>query len=265
MSKFSNLLPRLVAAVIGAALIMTSLILGQWFYFGIFFFIHLFCLIEFYRMLAHHGYKPMLVLGTIAGSLLFVLSFLIESDLLSSEYYVLLFPIYSLVFLVKLYDKQDKAPFQSIAVFYLGLLYISVPFYFLNRLVFLTGEYSYQIIVGFLFLIWADDTGAYFSGSLFGKRKLFERISPKKSWEGLIGGAALSLLFAWALTHLFHDLQPWQWFIFGVLVVVAGTYGDLIESMLKRTMAIKDSGHSIPGHGGFLDRFDSLIYSVPFI
>ena len=151
------------------------------------------------------------------------------------------------------------------AIFYLGLLYISVPFYFLNRLIFLNGAYSYEVIIGLLLLIWADDVGAYFSGSFFGKTKLFSRISPKKSWEGVAGGAALALLIAWGLTFIFKDLAPWQWALFAVTVVIAGTYGDLIESMLKRTLSIKDSGDAIPGHGGFLDRFDSLIYSVPFI
>ncbi len=265
MSKFANLLPRLVAAVLGAALIMTSLLLGKWFYLGIFFFIHLFCLLEFYQILASKGFKPMTIAGSVSGSALFVLSFLVEADIVPADYYVLLFPLFSLVFLVKLYDKKAPQPFVGIALYYLGIIYVSVPFFFLNRLIFFSGDYSYQVIIGFLLLTWADDVGAYFAGSLFGRTKLFERISPKKSWEGFAGGAALSLLFAWGLTQLFHDLQPWQWMVFGLMVVLAGTYGDLIESMFKRTMSIKDSGHSIPGHGGFLDRFDSMIYSVPFI
>jgi phosphatidate cytidylyltransferase len=100
---------------------------------------------------------------------------------------------------------------------------------------------------------------------LFGKRKLFERISPKKSWEGFFGGAFLALVFAVGLAQYLHSLTLTQWIVTGVIIVVGGTFGDLVESLLKRSIEIKDSGDSIPGHGGFLDRFDGLLISAPFI
>ena len=98
-----------------------------------------------------------------------------------------------------------------------------------------------------------------------GKRKLFERISPKKSWEGFFGGAALALIFAYGLSLFFHTLSVQQWMIVGIIIVVAGTFGDLVESLLKRSIEIKDSGTILPGHGGFLDRFDGLFIAAPFI
>lgn len=265
MSKFSNLVPRLIAAILGAAGIITSLVLGPWFYFSIFLFINICTLWEFYRLLRMQQYIPLRALGVVVGAILFILTFLIESDMVSVKYYFILFPLASLVFLFKLYKKTDKTPFLNIGFYYLGLIYVSLPFALLNRAVYHGGEYGYQIVIGLLLTIWASDTGAYFAGSLFGKTKLFERISPKKSWEGSLGGALLSAAMAYGISHFFTDLPLWKWLGMVVIVVIVGTYGDLIESLFKRTMSIKDSGQSIPGHGGFLDRFDSLILSMPFI
>ena len=126
-------------------------------------------------------------------------------------------------------------------------------------------DYNFEIIFGLLFILWASDTGAYFAGTFLGKRKLFERISPKKSWEGFFGGAILALIFAYGLSEFFHTLNVLQWMIVGVIIIVGGTFGDLVESLLKRSIEIKDSGTSLPGHGGFLDRFDGLLISAPFI
>jgi phosphatidate cytidylyltransferase len=154
---------------------------------------------------------------------------------------------------------------------------VAIPFTLLNIAAFekdlQTGEavYNYQILFGCLFILWASDTGAYFAGTFFGRRKLFERISPKKSWEGFFGGAALALVFTIALPYFFpaigqeSTLTLLNWIIIGVLIIIGGTFGDLVESLLKRSIEIKDSGDSLPGHGGFLDRFDGLLISAPFI
>lgn len=171
----------------------------------------------------------------------------------------------SLIFLVKLYKKNDNNPFLSIALFYLGLTYVVLPFALMNVVVHYHGDYNYEILLGLMLIIWASDTGAYFAGIRFGKRKLFERISPKKSWEGAIGGALTAVAFSVLISRYSTGLAMWQWVSIALIVVIAGTYGDLVESMFKRSIQIKDSGTSIPGHGGFLDRFDSLILAVPFI
>ena len=265
MSKFSDLLPRLIAAILGAALIITALALGPWFYFVIFLSICFITLWEFYRLLRMQQYIPLRKLGVIVGAILFTLTFLIEANLLSFKYYFLIFPFAALIFLFKLYKKEDTTPFLNIGFYYLGLIYVALPFSLLNHAVYIKGAYSYEVVIGLLLLIWASDTGAYFAGSLFGKTKLFERISPKKSWEGSIGGAILSGAFALGISYFFKDLAMWQWLGLSLIIVIVGTYGDLVESLFKRTMDIKDSGKVIPGHGGFLDRFDSLILSMPFV
>ncbi len=208
---------------------------------------------------------PIRVLGVAIVGGLFIFSVCVARGSLNSNIYFIIFPIASLIFLIKLYKKNDNNPFLNIALFYLGLTYVALPFALMNVVVHYHGWYSYEILLGLMLIIWASDTGAYFAGIRFGKRKLFERISPKKSWEGAIGGALTAVAFSIAISRYSTGLAMWQWIIVSLIVVIAGTYGDLVESMFKRTMQIKDSGTSIPGHGGFLDRFDSLILAVPFI
>ncbi len=265
LGKYSELHRRIISAFLGAAVILSSLFLGSWTYFAVFLLIALLAQWEFYRLVRIQSYVPVRVLGVFVGGLLFILSFLIESGILNSNFYYAIFPLASTIFLYKLYKRNDPNPFLNIALFYLGISYVSVPFTLMNVIVFDDGSYSYQILMGLLLIIWASDTGAYFSGIAFGRTKLFERISPKKTWEGTVGGAIVAGSFAIGLSIYYSDLNLLEWLSVAGIVVVAGTYGDLVESLFKRSMAIKDSGTSIPGHGGFLDRFDSLILSVPFV
>lgn len=120
------------------------------------------------------------------------------------------------------------------------------------------------MVLGYLYILWASDTGAYLAGRGFGKFKLFERISPKKTWEGSIGGLILSMITAFILSS-YYAMPGLNWYIIAGLIVVAGTLGDLTESMFKRSIGVKDSGNIMPGHGGFLDRFDGLLLSIPFV
>ncbi len=265
MSKYPDLVPRFFSAIIGGMIIILSLLWSEWGFFAVFLSISCLTMWEFYRLMRLQSYLPIRFLGVVIGALLFIFTFLIETDILPSRYYMALFPLASFVFLIKLYKKSDVHPFINIALFYLGILYVAVPFALINILVFYSGEYSYEIILGLLFLTWANDVGAYFTGILFGKTKLFERISPKKSWEGSIGGAATSVLTAIVIGFYFEGLNPIEWISVSIIVVIAGTYGDLVESHFKRSIQIKDSGTIIPGHGGFLDRFDSLLIAVPFV
>lgn len=148
-------------------------------------------------------------------------------------------------------------------------LYIGLPFALLNVLAFqrdaVTDTVSFNPILPlsvFVFL-WLSDSGAYCVGSLMGKHRLFERISPKKSWEGSIGGALIALAGALVLGHFFPLLSTLEWIGLALTVVVFGTWGDLTESLLKRQLQIKDSGNILPGHGGMLDRFDSALIAIP--
>ena len=173
------------------------------------------------------------------------------------------------LFLIELYRKREN-PFINIAYTILGIIYILVPFAMLYHLGFYTGNsfnenYSFQIILGFFLMLWTNDTGAYLAGKFFGKHKLFERISPKKTWEGSIGGGILTIGVAFILSVYFTNLDQTNWIVLAILVAVFGGLGDLVESMLKRSLNIKDSGNLLPGHGGILDRFDGLLLSIPFI
>lgn len=269
--KFSNLAQRLITALFGAAGIVFSIMYSEWTYFLVFFIICLFTLLEFYKLAGLDGMIPQKTFGTICGVLIFCLSFFIERGDISYRYYFLIFPIVSCVYMIKLYKKTERKPFTNIAYTFLGIFYVATPIALLNIATFENEAYDYQIIFGCLFILWASDSGAYFAGTLFGKRKLFERISPKKSWEGFAGGAILAMIFAYALPYFFSSIgheptiRSWQWMVIGVIIIVGGTFGDLVESLLKRSIEIKDSGNSLPGHGGFLDRFDGLLISAPFI
>lgn len=121
------------------------------------------------------------------------------------------------------------------------------------------------MLIALFATIWINDTGAYIIGVSFGKHRLFERVSPKKSWEGFFGGALAALAAGYVFSVFIPDLTLVQWLLFSQIVVVFGTFGDLIESLLKRTIGTKDSGNILPGHGGFLDRFDSMLLAAPVI
>jgi phosphatidate cytidylyltransferase len=263
--KYNNLTQRIITGLLGAAGVIAGVCIGEWTYFAVFLIITLFTLLEFYKLIGLDGMIPVKAFGTFCGVLIFILSFLIESERLTFHYYFLVFPLVSFVFLIKLYKRKERKPFTNIAFTFLGISYVSVPFALLNVATFIEGRYNYEIVFGCLFILWASDTGAYFAGTFFGKRKLFERISPKKSWEGFFGGAALALIFAYGISVYFHLFNVFEWLMIGVIIIVGGTYGDLVESLFKRSIEIKDSGTALPGHGGFLDRFDGLLISIPFI
>lgn len=182
------------------------------------------------------------------------------------------------LFISELYLKQ-KNPIQDWAYTMLSQLYIALPFSMINVLSFqadpLSGQIAYHWLLPmsvFIFL-WANDTGAYCAGSLFGRHKLFPRVSPGKTWEGSIGGAVIVLIIAAVISYfagsdaslstLNAQLSTLKWLGLGLVVVFFGTWGDLVESLFKRTLGIKDSGNILPGHGGMLDRFDSSLMAIP--
>ncbi|MGC3978758.1 MAG: phosphatidate cytidylyltransferase [Paludibacteraceae bacterium] len=153
---------------------------------------------------------------------------------------------------------------QNWAYFILGQVLIALPFAMLNNILYVK-DYQPIILLAVFISIWINDTGAYCTGMLFGKHKLFERVSPKKTWEGFVGGAAFALFSGYIFSRFITELSLLQWFIFSEIVVIFGTLGDLSESLLKRTLGVKDSGNLIPGHGGLLDRFDSMMLAAPVV
>ena len=166
----------------------------------------------------------------------------------------------------ELYLKKEN-PLNSWAYAMLSQLYVGLPFALLNVLAFqsngIGSEYLFILPLSIFGFNWINDTGAYCTGMLLGKHPLFKRISPKKSWEGSIGGATLSVAASFALAHYFPIMSTAAWIGMSLVVVVFGTWGDLTESLMKRHLGIKDSGNILPGHGGMLDRFDSAIMAIP--
>ncbi|MCP3894142.1 phosphatidate cytidylyltransferase [Bacteroides sp.] len=168
----------------------------------------------------------------------------------------------------ELYLKKEH-PILNWAYSMMSQLYIALPFALLNVLAFQndpnTHSVSYNPILplSIFIFIWLNDSGAYCVGSLFGKHRLFERISPKKSWEGSIGGGILAIAASFGMAHFFPFMSMVEWAGLALVVIVFGTWGDLTESLLKRQLKIKDSGNILPGHGGLLDRFDSALMAIP--
>ena len=230
---------------------------------------------EYYIMFRGTGVRPQLVAGIISGLILYVIATLIALGWLARQWFLVMIPIMAIMMTIELFRKVEK-PFDSLAHTFFSILYTAVPFSFfpfaafnragLEPLVQMQGiEFSPGILVGFFLLLWTYDTGAYLVGSLIGKHHLLERISPKKSWEGFFGGLVLTLIVAWLLSGWLGVVDRAGWIIIAVIVSVAGTIGDLLESMLKRSLGMKDSGTILPGHGGLLDRFDSVVVAFPIV
>ena len=266
-----NLIIRSISGIIYVVLISSAILFGAYSFALLFALITGLSLWEFYTILEKNGEakidKP---IATIGGVYLFVSGFLWFANILSVKYIALWFIIMIYLLIRELYTKNDHA-IRDIAYTFFGQVYIALPFMFLSRIGFHVNEmgdvvYSPILLMSFFVLIWVSDTGAYMIGSNFGKHRLFERISPKKSWEGFFGGVFFAILASVIISILFPgNLTITEWIGFALITVIFGTWGDLVESMIKRSLKIKDSGNIIPGHGGMLDRFDSSILAAPAI
>lgn len=176
---------------------------------------------------------------------------------------ILLLLLIYLLFILELF-LESRQPFANIGNYLLGVAYVGIPFSLLITISFWHDNYASLRVFGLLLLTWTNDTLAYLIGSRIGKNPFFSRISPKKTWEGTIGGIICTFIVAFMLSKWILDFGTDEWMILAICVAVFGTLGDLVESMLKRSIKIKDSGSILPGHGGFLDRFDSFIFVLPF-
>jgi phosphatidate cytidylyltransferase len=230
---------------------------------------------EYYILIRNSGVNPRMLPGLITGVSVYIIASLIASGMIPMNSLLFIIPMIIVVMILELYRRQER-PFDSLAHTFFPLLYTAVPFSLFPFSSFShTGlssiispgsiTFSPGIIIGFFLLMWANDTGAYLAGISFGRHRLMERISPKKTWEGFFGGMILAVIVAWLLSDWLGVVGREGWIIISVIISIAGTYGDLIESMLKRSGGVKDSGSILPGHGGFLDRFDSTIISFPLV
>jgi phosphatidate cytidylyltransferase len=166
--------------------------------------------------------------------------------------------------LVKVFNEIMR-PFRQIAFTLLGIIWVGLPMSLIPFLVGVKSGFHPELLAGCFYLVWANDTGAYLSGRKLGKNKLFERISPKKTWEGAAGGAILALALSYPIAQFYTIISFNDWVILAAITVLTGNYGDLVESLYKRSKNIKDSGTLLPGHGGILDRIDSLLMVIPFV
>lgn len=199
------------------------------------------------------------------GVILFICSYLQASGTIHFPVYAIYGLYLVLAFIAELYMRKPN-PIHNWAYLILGQVFVALPLSLLNYIAFVDhASYKPLILIAVFATIWVNDTGAYLVGITIGKHRLFERISPKKSWEGFFGGALAALASGYVFSLYIPELSLSEWLIFSEIVVVFGTFGDLIESLLKRTVNIKDSGNLIPGHGGLLDRFDSMLLAAPVI
>ncbi|MBK7030757.1 MAG: phosphatidate cytidylyltransferase [Bacteroidales bacterium] len=245
-----------------------SALLGQLVFSVLFLVVSLLGLFEFYGLFKKHSpFSPFSSMAIVAGALLYALLALNALGYLNGSLILLILPILFLLFIAELWRVKTE-PFINIAISLAGILYIPLPLglaiYFFDPIS-LSGPEHFGTMIGFLLILWLNDTGAYIVGSLIGKHKLFSRISPGKTWEGSKGGALFALLVAYLCSVIFPIYPLWKWLVMGLIIVITGTLGDLVESMMKRSLQVKDSGNILPGHGGILDRFDAVLISVPFV
>ncbi len=217
---------------------------------------------EMSRLFSKSENKIDLYSTAILGIYIFISIYLVRSGISSPSVYTGIIPIIAYLFIKELF-LRNKAPLVNIALSLLTACYIATPFALINILAFKDGVYNFHLPLAIFILVWINDTGAYLSGITLGKHKFFERISPKKTWEGTIGGFLLTICAAYVLSLLWNDMNMIQWLFFGSIISTMAVLGDLAESMFKRSIGVKDSGTILPGHGGILDRFDAVLFAIP--
>lgn len=198
-----------------------------------------------------------------AGAFAYLSTVLVWFRLVPDDFLLLNILLIPLLLITSLYSKSPQA-IREITLAVFGLVYIALPLTALN-LLFVENSSSYQpdLIIGFFIIIWTYDSFAYLVGVTFGRHRLFERISPKKSWEGTLGGFVFGLIAAALIAQFLSLYSIGHWLVLAIIIMVFGTFGDLLESLLKRSLNIKDSGRVLPGHGGLLDRFDAVLLAAP--
>jgi len=286
----SNFLVRTLTGFFLVLVIIGAVLFSSLSYFILFSVVILAGMLEFYSLARRLKIRAQQFAGIVTGLLFFLVNFLYAMEYIHVKFFYVFIPLALLVFINELF-LNNRRPFSDIAFTFLGIFYVALPVSVFNYLVFHTGievdpelqtralaepinsllqpsrevDYSPGILLGYFILLWMYDTGAYLIGTPFGRRKLMPRISPRKTWEGLVGGTVVALVTAWPVSLVFEDIALHQWWMIALIIVVTGTLGDLVESMYKRSAGVKDSGSILPGHGGVLDRFDAVLLSVPVV
>lgn len=249
---------RLITGVLYVLLLLSAVFLSSDAFDFLFMVFGLACLYEYKRLVLLRGYYIFIAyLG------LWWIFIYLTRDVILIRLLLLLTLVVNMTLMAWLYSKRKK-PFTNLQKFLVGLFYIGGGCIFLTMIPYKDDLFAKYLITGIFILIWVNDSFAYLVGKTLGKHKLFPSVSPKKTIEGTLGGLVFAIAASALLGYLTPVLHTWEWMVLGLVLVGMGTYGDLIESRLKRAAGIKDSGAILPGHGGMLDRLDSLVFAAPF-
>lgn len=223
-------------------------------------------MLEYYSLAKYGGIHPQTTLGIITGTVLYITIELVKLQILPIGITALSIPFFIAIFIYELYRERPD-PFSNIAHTIVGIIYVMAPLALLNVFSFeeIINAYQPEVVLGFFVMLWLNDTGAYVFGRLFGKRKLFPRISPNKTWEGSIGGGLSAFGGAYVIWLFDPQFPLINWLVLALIITVCASFGDLVESMLKRSLNVKDSSNLLPGHGGILDRFDGVLLASPMV
>ena len=259
----SNLAKRSITGLLFGIVVLGSIFYGPYTQISIFSVFMLLGLIEYYSLFDQHPIvKISKEIGVFIGVFIFSLLVGISLKILPIISITIIFPLFFTLILNELWKKQEN-PIINISVLVFGIIYIVIPFYLTIDLN-LRDTSDLPLIVGMFLLIWTNDCFAYCIGRLLGKRKLFERISPNKTWEGAIGGIIFTLILGYIIGAYINKGEELFWMVSALIIAPCSIYGDLLESLFKRSLNIKDSGTILPGHGGILDRFDAALFAIPF-
>jgi phosphatidate cytidylyltransferase len=266
MIDTNNLVQRAFTGLILAMVIFYAIIYGPYSFILLILVLNILGLTEFYRLFKEYTPLPRNIAGVILSVCLLITYMLAIPGTVSWRILLINIPLTFGIFVIELYLKS-KNPFQHLGFIFLGIICITIPLCFFSALAISPAGKGYfpYLVLGYFFILWANDCGAYFTGKFLGKRPLFLRLSPNKTWEGSLGGALCALVIAFFLPDFFSTYSRTDWLCIALITVVTGTFGDLIKSMMKRSLNVKDSGIILPGHGGILDRFDTLLGSAPFV
>jgi len=256
----SNLTSRVLVAIIAIPIIFFITYLGDWYFFFFVLLLTILGVLEYYKLVEAKGAHPQKIIGVVLG--VFVVAMFHKIDIYFSKHYFAAFLCSFLIFVIELFRSKPNA-LHNLSTTFFGVLYVATSF---GMLLALREMKNAELIIGIFIAIWICDSAAYFGGKQFGKHKLLERVSPNKTWEGAIAGFVGTILAILALhSTILNFLSMRDMFVIAVIVGVFGQIGDLFESLLKRDANVKDSSTIIPGHGGVLDRFDSLLFVAPLV
>jgi phosphatidate cytidylyltransferase len=253
---------RIISGVLGAIFFLFILWLGSWWYSVFIWILASICFLEYCRLFGYSHRKPQVILGLVFVTWIIIAGLReqlgIESIALFQSLHMLIFIF--VIFLVLLVFSRNQFDIYQMAHLFIGTIYIGLGFSFMINIIWHADGFIWSLFI--LLIIWANDTGAYFIGKNLGKRKLWPSISPNKTIEGSVGGVLVGLVVSGIFGVLFPDIWTIGYALgLGLLISVLGQLGDLVESAIKRSTGTKDSGRILPGHGGVLDRFDSLIFT----